>query len=443
MRAARRRVALVAIAAAVLALLAGCADFPRGSAAELAKKPDQPFASIVRSTDAAEYRGRSVVVSARLRSLRIATGLNGVWVRSDGPDRKVLGFATSYRQPVTGDSGWTERTAVLDVDPAAQRIFFGAMNASGEALWVDDLRLRAADPSEIPPPSAAARAYLEKAIDIIRRGGYYSDRVDWARARAGALARASGAKTTADTYDAIRYLLGLLGDHHSHFVGPAKARDSRESTRRDFEVSGAIVDGIGYVALPGYNGTNPGRSIAYSSAIAEHVAVAQRDHACGWIVDLRQDTGGNMYPMLAGLRPLLGDGPLGYFLNRAGQWIAWTAPKDSSLAHEVPEDFVAVITGHRTGSAGEAVALSFRGRPNTRTYGDPTAGYSTANQSFALPDGAVIALTVGLMADRHRNIANGALLPDEPTRVPDAVHLADDPAIAAATAWLRAHSCAR
>jgi carboxyl-terminal processing protease len=428
-----------------LLLLACCAapDFPSGSAVELAKNADQPFASMVRSIDATEYRGRAVVVSARLRSARIAKGPNGVWVRADGPSRKLLGFGSSYHRPVIGDSGWTERSAVLDIDPAAERIVFGAMNASADALWVDDLRVQAVDESHIFPPSAAAAAYLEEAIERIRRGGYYSDRVDWARARSGALIRAAGAQTTAETYDALRYVLALLGDHHSHLVEPAEARDSIESTRRDFDVSGAILAEIGYVAVPGYNGRNAERSQAFSSAIQAHIAEAQRGQVCGWIVDLRNDTGGNMYPMLTGLRPLLGDGPLGYFHNRGGQWIAWTAPRGDSLARDASNDFVAVITGHRTASAGEAVALSFRGRRHTRSFGDPTAGFSTANHSFRLPDGAVIALTAALMADRDRNIAHGSIEPDEPVRLDAAVHLDDDPAIAAATAWLRAQSCGR
>jgi diadenosine tetraphosphate (Ap4A) HIT family hydrolase len=31
------------------------------------------------------------------------------------------------------------------------------------------------------------------------------------------MARAQGAKTIPDTYDAIRFALGLLGDEHSHY----------------------------------------------------------------------------------------------------------------------------------------------------------------------------------------------------------------------------------
>jgi len=38
----------------------------------------------------------------------------------------------------------------------------------------------------------------------------------------------------------------------------------------------------------------------------------QEMNPAGWIIDLRGNSGGNMYPMLAGLSSLLGEGVLGY-----------------------------------------------------------------------------------------------------------------------------------
>ena len=149
-----------------------------------------------------------------------------------------------------------------------------------------------------------------------------------------------------------------------------------------------------------------------------------------------------MYPMLAGLHPLLGDEPLGYFHNRGGEWIPWTTRVNGWKGRDASHDVVAVITGSKTSSAGEAVTLSFRRRPHTRSFGERTSGHSTANQSVALSDGALIALTTGLMADRDRDVAHGSIRPDEMVDAPNAVHLDDDPAIRAATAWLRTQPCA-
>ena len=341
-----------------------------------------------------------------------------------------------------GDSDWVERRAALDIDRNAERIVFGAMISSPSgALLIDDLRVEPIESFRIDPLSTQADEYLQDALEKIHRRAYYSDRVDWIRAHAAAAVLASGAQTSGDTYDAIRYVLALLGDHHSHLVEPVRVQEAKTSTARDFEVRGGILNGVGYVALPGYNGQNAERSAAYSSAIQRYIDDAQSHHACRWIVDLRNDIGGNMYPMLAGLHALLGDEPLGYFHNRAGEWIPWSARMNGVMKRDASHDAVAVITGSRTASAGEAVVLSFRGRPKTRSFGEPTAGYSTANQTVALADGAGIALTTGLMADRNRNVAIGSIPPDEVVDVPNAVQLSDDPAIRVAAAWLRTQPC--
>ena len=46
-------------------------------------------------------------------------------------------------------------------------------------------------------------------------------------------------------------------------------------------------------------------------------------HPIGWIVDLRGNGGSNMWAALAGLGPLLGEGPVGFFKDRRGrqEWV--------------------------------------------------------------------------------------------------------------------------
>src|SRR5438093_4023326 len=61
---------------------------------------------------------------------------------------------------------------------------------------------------------------------------------------------------------------------------------------------------------------------------------------------------------------------------------------------------VAVLTNGNTASAGEAVAISFRGRPSTRSFGSPTYGVPTANTFMKLSDGASILVTTAREADR-------------------------------------------
>ena len=147
-----------------------------------------------------------------------------------------------------------------------------------------------------------------------------------------------------------------------------------------------------------------------------------------------------MWPMLNGLQPFFGNEGLGSFVSAAGSGPLWragdavgvTAP--SSLSH-LFNAAVAVLTSPRTASSGEAVTISFRGRPNTRSFGQPTAGLSTANQNYALPDGSMILLTVSVEADRTGKRYGEKIPPDE---VIEAAQTTPDPQIAAAVRWLRA-----
>ena len=44
--------------------------------------------------------------------------------------------------------------------------------------------------------------------------------------------------------------------------------------------------------------------------------------------------------------------------------------------------------------------MAFRGRSGARSYGEASYGFSTGNESFRLPDGALLVITSARFADR-------------------------------------------
>ncbi|WP_425283791.1 S41 family peptidase [Devosia soli] len=179
---------------------------------------------------------------------------------------------------------------------------------------------------------------------------------------------------------------------------------------------------------------------AFANTIAEHIQNLARSKPTGWIIDLRQNFGGNMWPMLAGLYPLLGPGMVGAFIDREGRrqnWIlSWGAAsvgdqvrcaiKAEATAHQ-QSGRIAVLTDRTTASSGEAIATAFRCWPRSRSFGDCTAGASTSNSSFQMPDGCILALTTGVFMDRGGGTYGGPLIPDErvdPQRGDDTVERA-------------------
>ncbi len=153
-----------------------------------------------------------------------------------------------------------------------------------------------------------------------------------------------------------------------------------------------------------------------------------------------------MWPMLAALKPFLGDAPLGTFESPTGSSPPWVAGQ--SVGVEPPKAlvalesaWVAVLTGPNTASSGEAVTIAFRGRQNTRSFGLPTNGLSTANGTFPLPDGAMILLTTAIEVDRTGRRYGGKIDPDERQ---ESASKDNDAAMTAATEWLKkAPGCAK
>ena len=206
---------------------------------------------------------------------------------------------------------------------------------------------------------------------------------------------------------------------------------------------------FGYLDLPGFLGFGQAAN-QYIQFAQDAIRRVDQTGTCGWIVDLRNNTGGNMWPMLAGVGPVLGEGVAGWFVDPDGVEQAWgysngqaqlagstiiSAERAYHLKHPLP--LVAVLTNRYTASSGEAITVAFRGRPSTRSFGQPTAGVPTANQEYTLSDGAALWITVALDADRTGQTYDSSISPDQ--AVPSLPRLqlrADDQVAQAALTWL-------
>jgi len=186
----------------------------------------------------------------------------------------------------------------------------------------------------------------------------------------------------------------------------------------------------------------PGADREFADAIQAQIRSRDAANLAGWIVDVRSNRGGNMWPMVAGVGAVLGEGVAGYFVPPSGAPTAWSYQAGAALSGtseivrtsqpyvlRAAAPRVAVLTDNFVASSGEAVVVSFRARANTRSFGAATCGQSTANAPFRLSDGATLQLTTALMADRNRTAYGGSIAPDEA--------LSDTDVVPRAIAWLR------
>ncbi|OPC59025.1 S41 family peptidase [Elizabethkingia bruuniana] len=136
----------------------------------------------------------------------------------------------------------------------------------------------------------------------------------------------------------------------------------------------------------------------------------------GWIIDLRFNTGGNSWPMLLALYDFLGNNDINGSLNidkkqinkiKLDKGVYYNNSKKVSYitphGQLLDQAKVAVITSAATGSSGEIVALSFKGRANTIFIGQETFGATTGNIKSSLPFGSYMALTTSYDCDRNGN----------------------------------------
>jgi len=277
--------------------------------------------------------------------------------------------------------------------------------------------------------SPAARTYLTQLIDIMQANSINRKTIDWPAFRQTVVGVDSNEQTIVDLYPKIRAALAMLSDHHSFYQGPDSININSPplpGACRDPTPSAVQVPAdIGYVKVGSFSGTGAVET-AFAQSIQDAVRAADRDDLAGWIVDLRNNRGGNMWPMVAGLGPILGDGRAGAFVDPDGGTTWWGYQDAASIYNGEPlvsvtrpyrvlraNPRVAVLTDCGVASSGEAVAIGFRARRNARSFGTATYGLSTANDEFPLTGGGTLFLCVSTMADRTGVTYGRAVVPDE------------------------------
>jgi carboxyl-terminal processing protease len=294
--------------------------------------------------------------------------------------------------------------------------------------------------------SAEARAHLEEVLQLMQQWSVNRKTINWESFTQRVYEAARNAQTVEDTYPAIQLALTLLEDQHSQYYTADRTLfrgDNPVTCQENYPVPQVSMNNpaIGYVKVPPFGGTAE-QANQYMRTLQSHIRNTDHEGIRCWVVDLRGNLGGNMWPMLVGIGPILGEGEVGRFVDPEGKVNVWsytggTSRLDNMVLNQLidsyrlrnPNPKVAVLTDRTVASSGEAVVIAFRGRVDTRSFGNPTCGLSTANGGFHLSNGAYLNLTVSTMADRNGNLYGKAVDPDE---------LHPNPALALerAVAWL-------
>lgn len=289
-----------------------------------------------------------------------------------------------------------------------------------------------------PTTSLTPTTYLSLALDYIEAHGLYVD-AKWPDAASAALQRAADATTTADTYPALAAAAQVGGGPDSLLIAPEFA-DGFLNGQDLVAPQSDTTDGITRINVPSLGSWDPAKKLDQAGRLFEAIATAQPMTSCGWIISLAAVNDADPWPTLAGLSPLLEDGPLLWLSDRSGmvhpvvlvgtrvllggQEVA-RVDGDPPLRIRQP---IAVLLTPATKQAGVAVLAALATTPRHRTFGASASGTELA-EPHLLPDGALLYMATTRMLTRDGTSLDTVLQPDvaaEPQAAEDA-----------ARAWLR------
>jgi carboxyl-terminal processing protease len=160
--------------------------------------------------------------------------------------------------------------------------------------------------------------YLSESINLLEQKSIRKNEINWEEFKSDIFKKAQNAKTINDAYPIIKYAISKLNDRHSYFRSIIETDTDSENNPLPVLSDEVTPKDIGYIRIPFCIGTEKDYD-TYISKIRNKIDSQSNQNLQGWIIDLRGNFGGNMWPMLLSLEPILGNGTFGYFIDADGK----------------------------------------------------------------------------------------------------------------------------
>ncbi len=302
------------------------------------------------------------------------------------------------------------------------------------------------------------------ALQIAKETSLYREEVNWDTIIPHYVRLSDSEKGKTAQYE---YLINSLGDEHGVFrdantfqiiasytkgTGETREFDTKffqevindASARFSFE---EIEGKIGYLKVVGIGPQFPMEEDA--SLIQDAIAQLKERGITKWILDLRFNGGGNMNPMLSGLSALLGSGYIGGSSDKSGNELQSFRIEEGKfydtgnlvidLENPVPTeitDSVAVLLSKYTASSGELVAVTMKGRKNTRFFGERTQGLTTVTGFDKIDPETIMLISKAYYQDRNNRIYTNGVGVEEEIEFAEFAPFEEDKIIQRSIQWL-------
>ncbi len=284
------------------------------------------------------------------------------------------------------------------------------------------------------------KSLLDSVLVKTRETSMYAKSINWDSLQKQVYLKAENAKTIQELKPAFETLLNGLRDHHGRVLDASnystlayftdyKNQRFVDKRAKDIEIWKAVNDtslkfdykilkgNIGYLKIVGIG---PNVDIQKESEKIRNAVIKMSNKKIDkWIIDLRYNGGGNMYPMVSGIAPLIGEGIVGKLVSANYDILFnWTIT-NGNFVYDVPDIVslpnkpifkvipkIAVLTSRWTASSGEIVATTLKGRPNTKFFGEATGGYATNVGWEVIDEKIILAISTGMFCDRNGVVYN-------------------------------------
>ncbi len=308
------------------------------------------------------------------------------------------------------------------------------------------------------------RLTLDKIIEHAENNSLYRKNVNWPSLKKEMYSLSKDADSVSQLKPALDLMLKKLNDTHgrffhnnqylSYYSGDKKEHRKNMNSEVYNEIQSIQVyefktlvldDSIGYVRIVGLPmGDNQKMSNDIQNAVCKLV----ENGAKKWVIDLRFNGGGNMFPMVEGIASIIGDGIVGGTKgvtdDESSIWQIKNGDffydeQNVAIENKCPISEVqkiAVLTSVYTASSGEALAVILKNRPKTRFFGNKTMGMVTATDYTPIDSLTAMMISVSYYKDRKSNVYNEFVDVDEIIEFEPKVEIGEDKGINRAIEWL-------
>jgi carboxyl-terminal processing protease len=179
--------------------------------------------------------------------------------------------------------------------------------------------------------SKRASDFLQKFIDVAKKNPINKDSVEWKSLQSKVFEIAKNAQTPEDTYEAIRLGIKMINNGHSFLMTAKESIEWKNDEKNDTIVKmpvptpyGKITNSVGYINLPWFDSGNKKSCILFADTLQSVVKNLDAANGLkGWIIDLRDNLGGNNWPMLVRIGSLYETNKVGEFVYPNGKKTDW------------------------------------------------------------------------------------------------------------------------